>query len=327
MEERQSSRLASIFRNLFFSMFNKEFLIFLFFLLLSGAFWLVMTLNETYEREIKIPVHLEGIPNKVIVTSNEEDTLRVTIRDRGYLLFTYMYGQNRKSLHINFNTYNKGKGHGSVQAADLQKLIYQQLFKSSRIVSIKPDKFEYLYNYGNSKLLPVRLKGSITPGKSYYLANVAFSPETVSVYASQEKLDSLLAIFTEQVKLTNVTDTVVQEVMLSKITGVKCIPSKVTMTVYPDVLTEESVEVPITAVNMPEGKVLRTFPSRVKVVFTTGASQFRTIHPDQFRVEVDYWEIQSHPSDKCPVSLVAAPYGVRNAHPEPDRVDYLVEAQ
>ena len=119
-------------------------------------------------------------------------------------------------------------------------------------------------------------------------------------------------------KLTNVTDTVVQEVMLSKITGVKCIPSKVTMTVYPDVLTEESVEVPITAVNMPEGKVLRTFPSRVKVVFTTGASQFRTIH---------YWEIQSHPSDKCPVSLVAAPYGVRNAHPEPDRVDYLVEAQ
>ena len=170
-------------------MFNKEFLIFLFFLLLSGAFWLVMTLNETYEREIKIPIHLEGIPSKVIVTSNEEDTLRVTIRDRGYLLFTYMYGQNRKSLHINFNTYNKGKGHGSVQAADLQKLIYQQLFKSSRIVSIKPDKFEYLYNYGNSKLLPVRLKGSITPGKSYYLANVAFSPETVTVYASQEKLD------------------------------------------------------------------------------------------------------------------------------------------
>ena len=85
-------------------MFNKEFLIFLFFLLLSGAFWLVMTLNETYEREIKIPIHLEGIPSKVIVTSNEEDTLRVTIRDRGYLLFTYMYGQNRKSLPINFNT-------------------------------------------------------------------------------------------------------------------------------------------------------------------------------------------------------------------------------
>ena len=327
MEERQSSRPWTIFRNLLFSMFNKEFLIFLFFLFLSGAFWLVMTLSETYEREIKIPIHLENIPQKVIVTSNVDDTLRVTIRDRGYLLFTYMYGRNRKSLHINFNTYNKGKGYGSVQAADLQKMLYQQLFKSSRIVSIKPDKFEYQYNYGNSKRLSVRLKGSITPGKSYYLANVAFSPEVVTVYASQQKLDSLTAIFTEQVRLNNVTDTVIQEVQLSKIAGVKCIPSKVTMSVYPDVLTEESVEVPVTTVNMPEGKVLRTFPSRVKVVFITGASQIRTIHPDQFRVEVDYWEIQAHPSDKCPVSLVVAPYGVRNAHLEPDRVDYLVETQ
>jgi hypothetical protein len=327
MEDRQSARPFSIFRNLLFSMFNKEFLIFLFFLLLSGAFWLVMTLNETFEREIKIPVHLENIPKKVVVTSNVDDTLRVTVRDRGYLLFAYLYGQNQRSLHINFNTYNKGNGHGSVQAADLQKLIYQQLFKSSRISSIKPDKFEYLYNYGNSKRVPVRLKGTITPGKSYYLANVAFSPETITIYASQAKLDSLSAILTEQVNLTNVTDTVVQEVMLSKIPGVKCIPSKVTMSIYPDVLTEESVEVPITAVNMPEGKVLRTFPSRVKVVFTTGASQFRSIHPDQFRVEVDYWEIQSHPSDKCTVSLKMAPYGIRNARPDPDKVDYLIENQ
>ena len=327
MEDRQPSRPWSIFRNLLFNMFNKEFLIFLFFLLLSGAFWLVMTLTETYEREIKIPVHLDNVPRKVVVTSNVDDTLRVTIRDRGYLLFTYMYGKNQKPLRINFNTYNKGNGYGSVQAADLQKLIYQQLFKSSRITGMKPDKFEYLYNNGNSKRVPVKLKGKITPGKSYYLANVSFSPEVVTIYATQHKLDSLSAIFTEQVNLSNVTDTVVREIMLNTIPGVKCIPSKVTMSVFPDVLTEESVEVPITAVNMPEGKVLRTFPSRVKVLFTTGASQFRGIRPEQFRVEVDYWEIQSHTSDKCPVSLVATPYGVRNARLEPDRVDYLVETQ
>lgn len=327
MEDRQYSHSFSIFRNLFSNIFNKEFLIFLFFLLLSGAFWLVMTLAETYEREIKIPVHLDNIPRKVVVTSNVDDTLRVTVRDRGYLLFAYVYRQNQKQININFNTYNKGNGRGSVQAADLQKMIYQQLFKSSRITGMKPDKFEYLYNNGNSKQVPVKLKGKITPGKSYYLANVSFSPETVTIYATQGKLDSLSAIFTEQVNLLNVTDTVIREITLGKIAGVKCIPSKVTMSVYPDVLTEESVEVPITAVNMPEGKVLRTFPSRVKVMFTTGASQFRNIRPEQFRVEVDYWEIQSHPSDKCPISLMATPYGVRNARLEPDHVDYLVETQ
>ena len=52
---------------------------------------------------------------------------------------------------------------------------------------------------------------------------------------------------------------------LRKFTNAKCIPSKVKMKLYPDVLTEESVEVPIEAINMPEDKVMRTFPSKVKV--------------------------------------------------------------
>ena len=81
-----SSRITQFIRNLLFSWMNKEFLIFLFFLLLSGIFWLMMALNDTYEREVKIPLSLDKIPKKVVVTSNTEDTLRVTLRDRGFSL-------------------------------------------------------------------------------------------------------------------------------------------------------------------------------------------------------------------------------------------------
>ena len=327
MEDRQATRTDGIVRNFFFRMFNKEFLIFLSFLLLSGAFWLVMTLNESYEREIKIPLHLENIPRRVVVTSNIDDTLRITVRDRGYILFTYLYGNNLKPVRVNFNTYNKGNGRGLIQSSDIQKMLYQQLFKSTRITAVKPDKFEFQYNYGESKQLAVRLNGKITPGRSYYLANVKFTPEMVTVYASREKLDSLKEIYTELIHLSNVTDTVVKEVNLVRQAGMKCIPAKVKMSVFPDVLTEESVEVPITAVNMPEGKVLRTFPSRVKVLFTTGAGQFRSIRPELFKVEADYWEIQSRPSDKCALHLRSVPYGVRNARLDPTQVDYLIEAQ
>lgn len=327
MEDRQEARTNGIVRNFFFRMFNKEFLIFLFFLLLSGAFWLIMTLNESYEREIKVPLRLENIPRKVVVTSITDDTLRVTVRDRGYILFSYLYGNELTPIRVNFNTYNKGNGRGIIQGTDIQKMLYQQLFKSTRITAVKPDKFEFQYNYGESKQLTVRLNGKITPGRSYYLAHVKFTPEVVTVYASKEKLDSLKEIYTELIHLSNVTDTVVKEVNLIRQTGMKCIPAKVTMSVFPDVLTEESVEVPVTAVNMPDGKVLRTFPSRVKVLFTTGVGQFRSIRPELFRVEADYWEIQSRPSDKCSLHLRSAPYGVRNTRLEPAQVDYLIEAQ
>ena len=45
-------------RQFLFSNLNKQFLIFLFFFFLSGVFWLIMTLNDTYEKEIKIPVRV-----------------------------------------------------------------------------------------------------------------------------------------------------------------------------------------------------------------------------------------------------------------------------
>ena len=109
--------------------------------------------------------------------------------------------------------------------------------------------------------------------------------------------------------------------------GLKCVPSKVRISIYPDVLTEESVEVPITALNMPEGKVLRTFPARVKVSFTVGASLFRTVTPDKFRVVVDYNELQADPSEKCTLKIASVPHGIRNARTEIQQVDYLLEEQ
>ena len=75
-------------RGFLFTLVNKEFLIFLFFLLLSGIFWLLMTLNETYEMEFKIPVKVVNIPKNVVLTSDETDTAKVTLRDKGLVLLS-----------------------------------------------------------------------------------------------------------------------------------------------------------------------------------------------------------------------------------------------
>ena len=76
-------------RSILFSATNREFLIFLFFLALSGTFWLLMTLNETYEKEFKIPIRIVGMPTNVVLTSEEYDTIRATVKDKGIVLITY----------------------------------------------------------------------------------------------------------------------------------------------------------------------------------------------------------------------------------------------
>lgn len=119
----------------------------------------------------------------------------------------------------------------------------------------------------------------------------------------------------------------VQEVGLKPIRGVKMVPDRVKMALYPDILTEENIEVPIKAINMPDGKTLRTFPAKVRVQFIVGASLFRSIKDSDFEVVADYNDFASHPSDKCSLLLRKTPPTVLKAHLEMNRVDYLIEQQ
>jgi hypothetical protein len=319
--------ILQIVKKFLFSRANKEFVVFLFFLALSGIFWLQTTLNEVYEREFAIPVSVTGIPKNAVLTSDETDTVRMTIRDKGITLLTYMYGDILKKVNVSFKTYAKGNGRGSVPVADLLKMFSQQLPSSSKVTSAKPEKIEFFFNDGSYKRVPVRFVGKVKAGQSYYISKVTIHPDSVMVYAADELLDSIIYASTEQRSFLNVTDTITTDLRLRSVRGAKFVPSTVSMSVYPDMLTEESVEVLITAVNMPEGKVLRTFPQRVKVLFVTGASVYRSIRPEQFSVEVDYNELMENPSEKCAIHLRAFPPSVRNAHTEIGQVDYLIEQQ
>ena len=311
-------------RNFLFSGLNKEFLIFLFFLALSGAFWLLMTLNETMEREFKIPMRLTGVPGNAVITGELPDTVRVTVRDKGFTLVTYDF----RPLVFRFSNYaDEDEGKGVIPLTDVQKQVLSQMYGSSKLLQVKQGAFDFYFTYGTSKKVPVVFRGKITTSKSYYLAHTEFYPSIVTVYANKQQLDKLQTVEIEPFNYRNLQDTIRQAVKIRKIRGVKIVPSTVRLSVYPDVLTEEAIEVPITAINMPPGMVLRTFPSKVTVRFTIGASLFRTIKPNLFKVVVDYEELAANPSDKCTLQLRSVPRSVSKASLEIDRVDYLLEQQ
>ena len=325
---RRQNHIFKVVGNFLFSSLNKEFLIFLFFLLLSGAFWLMMALNETYEEELKVPVRLVGMPRNAVMTDEPADTVKVTVRDKGFTLVTYKYGHWFRPLTFKFTTYaNEDQGHGVIPAADIIKQVQSQLYGSSKLLSVKPEKLDFYFTYGASKKVPVRFRGKISTSKSYYLAHTEFSPMMVTAYANKKVLDELKYVEIEPFNYRNLQDTIRRNVRLQKIRGVKLVPSTVRLSVYPDVLTEESIEVPVSAINMPVGMVLRTFPSRVTVRFTIGASQFRMIRPEQFKVVVDYQTLAENPSDKCTLQLRSVPSSVSKAKLELDKVDYLLEQQ
>ncbi len=285
----------------------------------------MLTLNETQEKEIMMPIVLTNIPKNVVITSDSNDTIHVTVRDKVYILATYIFGKRLRPIAVNFNQYASEYGHGQVPMADLQRLIYQQLYGSSRITSIKPDKIEFYFNYGAHKRVPVRFQGKVATEENYFITNTRIIPDSVTIYASNDQLEELRYVYIEPLNLQNVADTVRTQVKIEKTIGMKSIPNTVKVELIPDVLTEKTVEVNIHCVNLPEGKVLRTFPTKAAVRFVVGASQYRNITADGFYVIVDYNELIDNPTEKCKLHLQATPNGVSKARLEYDTVEYLIE--
>lgn len=318
-----------IVRDFLFSNLNKQFLTFLFFLSLSGIFWMMLTLVETYEKELKIPVQISQIPNNVVLTSDDVDTIRITVRDRGWMLLSYLYSRQLNRVYVNFKNYNRGNGYGVISANELLKLIHAQNPNlTSKITNTKPDKLEFFYNDGAHKRVPVRWSGRVIPEHLYFISQTQYWPDSIDVYASQERLDSINVVYTETLNYANFRDTLIVDCQMAKMKGVKCVPERIKVGFYTDVLTEESIDdIPIVAINMPEGKVLRTFPAKVKVSFVTGVSQFKNLQPEQFYVIADYKEIIAKPSDKCNIYLKSVPHGISRASLNVKQVDYLIEEE
>lgn len=325
MDIRGIGRFIRVF---LFSRGNKEFLIFLFFLALSGAFWLSLTLNDTYEQEFAIPVAVVDVPKNAVLTSDEVDTVKMTIRDKGIFLISYYYGDYLKNIRIHFRSHSHNNGTGTIAAQELQKIVYSRLFTSSKILSTKPDKLEFYYSYGTKKKVPVRWSGRVIPEELYFISRVEYSPDSVTIYASEEKLDSINMVYTEQLNYANFRDTLSVNCRLSKIKSVKMVPDHVQVNFFTDVLTEERIEgIPVQGINMPEGKTLRTFPAKVAVNFVTGVNVYRNLRPQDFTVVVDYNDIKKNPSEKCDIHLRDVPSGISRARLETTQVDYLIESQ
>ena len=322
MEERS---VMQILKNFLLSNINKQLFTFLFFLILSAIFWLILTLNEGYEKELKIPVRIVNVPKNVMLTSPSVDTVRATVRDQGWVLLNYMFGEYNNNVKIDFRNYDKTFGKGVVPNADLKRLVEQSLESSSKVTAVKPEKLEYFYNNGEHKRVPVHWNGRVIPEQLFFISHVDYKPDTVDVYASREKLDSIRIVYTEPLNYVGFRDTLLVDCKLAHAADVKVVPERIQVVFHTDLLTEESIDVPIKCINLPAGKTLRTFPAKVRVNFVAGVSQIRELTADEFIVVADYLEIEQKASEKCNIYLKEVPHGISRATLNTKQVDYLIE--
>ena len=303
----------------------REFLIFLFFVAISFGFWMLQTLDGTFETEFSIPLRLKNVPKDVIITSDLQDEVKVKVEDRGTVLLNYMLGRSFLPISIDFSDYENASSRVLLPSDDLRKRVSSQLNGTTKLLSVYPDSIGFVYSQGKFKKIPVSVSGKIAPEIQYYISGIKLSPDSVIVYAPSEVLKTIQTAYTMPFDCENLTENTSYRTALKKIDGAKYEPSYCDVSVFVDMYSEKTVEVPVVGVDFPANKTLRTFPSKVKVTFKVGLSEYSSVDADDFFIGVKYGDLLKTGKDNVNLEVTTTNPHVSNMRVIPSSVDYLIE--
>lgn len=305
---------------------SREVLVFLLFIIISAGFWLMQTLNETYEVELDFPLQLENVNEGMVITSELPEAVHVTLRDKGTTLLRYVL-RRQPAVKIDFSSHDKGASFGCVGVphSEVQKQLAQVLESSSRIISLRPDTLEYYYSRGLKKRVATAFHGNLEADPQHYLRTVRCEPDSVTVWGEESFLDSLTEVPTVVTNLNDLKATVSRKIALMPMRGVKFDPQEVLLTVEVDEFTTKTVQVPVVGTNFPGGLALRTFPATASVTFRVGVKDLKKYDADNFVLTATYEELMASQDSALHLRLRSVPEGVSLISIQPEYVQYLIE--
>ncbi len=306
-------------------LWNRQLLVFLFFVAISTSFWLFTVSKEVREYEFDVSLKLVNVPDNVVITGEPPKKITVKLKDEAVKLWRYAYQRKNFEAVIDWKDVNNSTGHVRLMSNNVLKAFYATLSSSTNVVSCRPDTIEFYYNYGLSKKVPVIFQGVVEADSAYNLIAQDLSPRHVTVYASQSVLDTITGAYIKPVNIHNVKDTASVLVKFQNVKGAKFVPATAKLTMYADRMVEKTVQVPVQGVNFPAGKTLRTFPTKVDVTFLIGTTLYNTIEAENFVIVVNYEDLINNKDNRCSLRLKSTPFGVQRARISPSEVEYVIE--
>ena len=326
-KQHNSKNLQKEVKAFFHGITWKKTLTFLFFLLLAFGFWLLQVLQEPVEKEMFVTIHYKNIPQGVVLDNNVPTEIKIKIRDKGTSHLRYTVGKKEnKFLEIDLENIDLKKSLYTISSKEMDSWISNYLSATTTLISFSPDILNIGYRPLEKKELPIELTGRLVPASGYILIDTAlFTPAKVFAYGQKSALDSLSAIYTENIVIEKIKSSVKKQIKLVVPKGISLEKNKVELNVSAAEFTEKVIQIPIVCTNLPENYKIHIFPSFVEIICPVTLADYNRIDVIDFEVTVDYFELLKSSNYTTNVSLSGKPEWIKNYRINPEKVEFLIE--
>lgn len=311
--------------------FNKKLLIFIFFLLLSAIFWFLSMLNREYTTNLSYPVRYTNFPDEKVLVGELPSSLTLNVSGYGYTLLKYRFSRRLLPLIFDVNSFSLNRVSDEndsffIVSSVAKNKISDQLGTDIEINEITPDTLFFEFSEVISLNVPVEPHLALEFRQQYMQSGrVQVDPDTITVSGPQSVIDTLEQVFTSELIMKQVDQTVEADIPLLEYEFLRFSVEKVKVTVPVEQFTEAAINVPIETVNVPEGLTLKTFPSEIRVSYLVPLSYYEKVRQQQFYAFVDYEMLINEELRRLPVNLSRYPEFIRGMRFNPQTVDFIIE--
>ena len=302
---------------------TRSILLYLFFVVISAIFWSFLTFNSDVQLELEVPIEISK-PNNVHLLNKVPDTLTVTVKDRGYRFFSYLFHKSPK-ITLRLSDYSDGNSSFKIDQSHLKKALASVLNKQTTIVSVLPESINIKFTDLPGKKVPVKTDIVVEPREDYtqYGALIQ-SQDSVLVFSDAKTLSEINEVYTYHVEELNLTDTLRRRVTIAPINGAVVEPRSIDIIVPIEKLKQQTRSVKIAVRNAPAGVKMLLFPSDVEVKYLTPVS--RITEDAGITAVVDYNSVDfNSPSNKVKVMIGEVPAAYQDVRFSNDSVEYIIE--
>jgi YbbR domain-containing protein len=302
--------------------------VFIFFLALATTFWLLNSFNKQYTTSIVIPVQYINPPQDKVLTQDLPEEFLIKVEAQGFDLLDYKMSFSRKTVKFDVSSYSVLAGNNNSNfnvptRTNITKL--QEQLDDMEILSISPDTLRFEFAPLHTKRIPVVPNVNVIYERQYLAkGEIITEPDSIFISGPDYIIDTIEHVRTISEKLVGVDRKIEMDLPLARIENVSFSNQAVKVIINTEKFTEKTLKIPIIIENQPDSLSVKTFPSRIKVKFHVGISNYDRVVSEQFRAVVDYTETEEKPG-KLDVKLNRIPGIIQSVTYSPDRVDYIIE--
>ena len=298
-------------------------------LLLAFSIWIIHNLSLKYSDYLNVSVraHCNILGHSGMSSADSEVSARC--RATGYKMLR-SYLRRGQSIDVTFRTsdmQHKGGDMFFMTPADLKDYSHMIFGQDVNVEYFVTDTLFFRFPYENFKKVPVLPISTITY-KSQYMADghLEVHPDSVLVYGEPLRLEYVNAVYTRPLNFMDLAKDVSGIVKLEKIKGVRFSQPEVRYDMSVKRFVEIIRTIPVTPVNVPEGKNMLVYPSLVEV--SLKCSFPLVDDPERgLRIEADYDDLQQSLGGRCILKAVTLSRGIISCETTPVSVSCIIEGE